>query len=54
VIARPVLISELEASPFRGLPNWFPIETQPESVFVLGHARLGMARLGDGEIGLAS
>ncbi len=50
VIATPVLVGELEASPFCGLPDWFPIETEAKSVFVLGHARLDMARLGKGEI----
>ena len=50
VIATPIVIDELNDSPFEGLPSWFPIVVEPESVFVLGFARLGAARLGDGEV----
>lgn len=50
VIATPVLVDALASSPFGGLPGWFPIAVEAESVFALGHARLGMARLGGGEI----
>jgi len=50
VIATPVLVDELTASPFGGLPNWFPVEVEAESTSVLGYARLGMARLGEGDI----
>ena len=48
VIATPKVIDELRQGPFRGLPDWFPICYEPESVAVCGHARSGMARLGDG------
>ena len=48
VIATPVVVDELGNSPFGGLPGWFPIEIEAESVAVLGHWGLGMARLGGG------
>jgi len=50
IISTPKIIDELIEGPFGGLPDWFPIDFEPESVFVLDHARLDMARLGDGEI----
>lgn len=53
VIATPIVIGELTDSPFRGIPDWFPVEVEAESAVVLGHARLGMARLGDGEVLIA-
>ena len=50
VIATPVLVDELNASPFGGLPDWFPIAIESESVAVIGFARIGMARIGDGKV----
>ena len=50
VIATPKVVDELSDSPFEGLPKWFPIETVVESVAVLGHWRLGLAALGEGEV----
>ena len=50
VIATPKVIDELRASPFEGVPDWFPIDTEPEAVFVLDHAYLDMARLGSGNV----
>ncbi len=50
VIATPMVLDELLNGPFGGLPDWFPIEVEPESVTVLGYAPLGMTRLGDGEV----
>lgn len=49
IIATPVLVDELTKSPF-GVPNWFPITVKPEAIFVVGYARIGMARLGGGEV----
>src|SRR5665213_2865173 len=49
VIATPVLVDELAASPFKGFPDWFPVEVEAESVFVWGHARWGMARYSEGQ-----
>ena len=50
VIATPIVIDELRDSRFEGLPSWFPIVVEDESVFVLVFARLDSARLGDGEV----
>ena len=50
VIATPKIIDEIREGPFCGLPDWFPIQIESESVFVLDHARLDMARLGEGII----
>jgi hypothetical protein len=33
-----------------GVPDWFPTTFLPEAVFVLGHAKLGEARLGEGVV----
>ena len=49
-LATPVVVGELTASPFGGLPDWFPISRVPEAVTVLGYARLGAARLSSGEV----
>ena len=49
-IATPKVEDELLNSPLRGLPDWFPIETRVESVAVLDHWHLGMAKLGEGEV----
>jgi hypothetical protein len=50
VLATPVVVEELRDSPFRGVPSWFPVTVEPEAVLVLGHARLGMARLSEGRV----
>ena len=50
VFATPIVIDELNESPFRGIPNCFHVDLEPESVVVLGYARFGMARLGNGEV----
>ena len=50
VIATPKIVDELRESPFGGLPDWFPIHPEPENVAVCGHARSGMARLGEGRV----
>ena len=49
IIATPKIIDELIEGPFVGLPEWFPICYEPENVAVCGHARSGMARLGEGQ-----
>ena len=41
---------ELTAGPFGGLPDWFPIELELESVAVVDYSRVGMCRIGDGEV----
>ena len=50
VIATPKVLYELDKSPFRGVPNWFPVDAETEAVFVLDHGQLGMARLGPGDV----
>ena len=49
VIATPLVVDELRASPFGGVPNYFEVNVVPEAVTVLGDAKPGMARLGHGE-----
>lgn len=50
IIATPKVKDELEKSPFLGIPDWFPVDLEPEAVTVWGHARFGMTKLGDGEV----
>jgi hypothetical protein len=50
VLATPVVVAELKGSSFSGVPAWFPISVVAEAVTVLGHARLGMARLSSGKL----
>lgn len=50
VIATPKIVDELRSGPLGGMPTWFPIDGEVESVAVIGHARLGMARLGRGKV----
>jgi hypothetical protein len=50
IVATPVLAGEMIDSPFGGFPNYFAVSIVPETVAVLGHARVGMARLGTGEV----
>ena len=48
IIATPIIADELADGPFGGIPEWFPVELEVESVAVLGYWRLGSARLGGG------
>lgn len=48
VLVPDTLLQQLKASPFGGVPDWFPAELISDSVFVLDHSRLDFARLGDG------
>lgn len=50
IIVPDTLQRQLQASPFAGVPDWFPVIEIPDSVFVLDHSHLGSARLGDGEV----
>ncbi len=50
VVTTPVVANEMKHSPFSGFPPFFPVRIEPEAVVVLGHARLGMARLGSGKV----
>lgn len=50
VIATPMVLDELRSSPFGGIPEWFPVTVEAESVTVLGYAPLGMTKLSKGAI----
>ena len=50
VIATPMVLDELQSSPFGDLPEWFPVAVEPESGTIIGYAHFGMTRLGDGEV----
>ena len=50
VIATPKIVDELTRSPFKGVPDWFDVDEEIEAVAVVGHARVGMARLGSGNV----
>lgn len=50
VVVPDTLLRQLEASPFAGVPDWFPTEIAPDSVSVLDHSRLDSVRLGSGDI----
>ena len=54
VIATPKIVDELTRSPFKGVPDWFDVDEEIEAVAVVGHARVGMARLGSGNVLYAS
>lgn len=49
VIATPMVLDELRQSPFGGIPDWFRVVVEAESVTVLDYAHPGMTMLGDGE-----
>src|SRR5437870_13374817 len=48
IVASPVLVTELQRSPFRGIPAWFNVVVQPEGIAISGLARSGMARSSTG------
>lgn len=50
IIATPMVVAEMQQSPIRGLPHWFPVAVEPESVTVVGYAVVGMTRVGDGKV----
>ena len=50
VVTTPMVVDEVEAGPLKRLPNWFPINVEAENVAVIGYARIGMSRLGDGTV----
>jgi|AntAceMinimDraft_16_1070373.scaffolds.fasta_scaffold04984_2 hypothetical protein len=49
VISTPRIRRELEESPLQGIPDWFPVVQELESVSILPF-RLGETRLGKGEV----
>ena len=50
VIVSPVVMQELQQSPFGGVPVFFPVEVVVESVAVAGLAVAGLATPGEGDI----
>src|SRR5258708_3094412 len=44
IVASPVVVTELQRSPFRGVPTWFRVIVQPEGIAISGLARSGMVR----------
>jgi hypothetical protein len=50
VLVSPTIRDELTDSHFGGVPEWFPIQEIPESVFIIGYTRWGEGRLGDGSM----
>ena len=53
IIISPIVRDELNASPFKGVPDFFPTETILEAVAVIGYARIGRCRISDGKTYLA-
>lgn len=50
VIASPIVVDELNESPFNGLPDFFPVKQITEAIAVAGYARAGLARVSNGEV----
>lgn len=50
VLIPDTLLRELQKSPWKGVPEWFPTENASDSVFVAGHSRAGRSRVSDGGI----
>jgi hypothetical protein len=50
VVASPVVVAELRASPFKGIPEWFRVSVLPEGIAIAGIARSGMARASAGVV----
>ncbi len=50
VVVPDTLLQQLAASPFSGVPEWFPTNVIADSMFVLAHSKLDFARLGNGEM----
>ena len=50
IVVPDTLLQQLQASPFGGVPEWFPTNVIADSVCVLDHSRLDFARLGDGDV----
>lgn len=50
ILAPATLVDELKVSPFQGVPTWLTVQKEADEVFVLGHSKLGSAKLGHGGI----
>jgi hypothetical protein len=49
VVVPDTVRRQLLNSPFGGVPDWFPSMAIPDSVFILDHLHLDVARLGNGD-----
>jgi len=50
IIVPDTLLRELNVSPLGDVRRWFPVTNIPDRVAVVGHSRIGGARVEDGEI----
>ena len=50
IIATSTVKNELERSPLRGIPDWFPVTLDLDGIGVIGHSRIGHARIGRNDI----
>lgn len=50
VIVTRTIIDELNDSPFKGVPDWFPVLKLPESVFLLDYSLMDEDRPGEGKV----
>lgn len=50
VVASPAVVTELQQSPFRGLPTWFSVAVRPEGIAISGVSRSEMARASEGVV----
>lgn len=41
---------ELEKSPFKGIPDFFPVSSIMDAEVIAGHSRAGCARVGNGKV----
>jgi len=50
VVVPQIVLDELNNSPFKGVPNFFQVETIPDGVAVAGIAKAGAAIVSEGKI----
>ena len=50
IIVSPTIIHEMSKSPFRGVPDFFPVVQVSEAVAICGHAIVGLCRISEGMI----
>jgi hypothetical protein len=48
LIVTPIIIIEFGNSPFQDIPEWCPVEFEPEGIAIAGIARSGMAMANSG------
>jgi len=50
VVAPQIVLDEMKNSPFKGIPDFFPVEVIPDGVAVAGLARAGTAIVSEGKV----